>query len=348
MTPIQLIVACMAMVIFLFAPHSIVHAQTRIQFFMGERHFIPGNNIYTAQLWVYVAPGYTWRVGNTLLNFLYNTDALVAVNTTVVWDVYPEFQTKGYVVSQSDYGGGTAFSMATFGSDYVRIEGGTAAKLGVMRWQVRDGTQDDNISLIYEDRLDSSILYDSTQRIQYGWGNNTVWHMSYLPPRLIDPETVPCGSQYFRVVVCDSSELPAPTTPTPIQDSCLYWHRIMTPTGVGPHVVYFQYDMRTAPIGSERVFHFLTQTLDSLLDVSRCRWSRQLDAGDLEWRQLDNVNEGAVIRWSVLNTDFAGFPGLFRAVTLHVIHANDRTKIIPASTCGAQELHNGRTEVLLN
>lgn len=345
MTPKKFIVRLLLVVLLVPLGYSSLCAQARIVFFMGERDYHQDGSLYTAQLWVYVAPGYVWKVGSSLINIDYNRSAMSAVVSDTVWDVHPEFRQKGYTVRQSDYGTSTALSLTTFGTQWVEIEG--AVKLGVIRWNVIDGSQADDLRILWQGGL-QSVIYDSTEAVPAGWGSYEYWTPFRPTARIIDPATASCTSQYYRDSNCITAYDPSPTTLTPVQDSCMYWHRRTTPTGVGPHIVYYQYDMSRAPIGTTRVLHFLTQSLDSLLEIARCRWTRQLIGGELEWSELANPNEGGIFRWSQVEQDFELIPGMFIALTRHALHANDLTKIVAASPCGSTGRQNAQSEILFN
>lgn len=318
-------------------------------FFYGKREYYQLYNLYSMEVWAYVPPGHRWQVGSTIINVEYNRDALRAVNSDTVWDAWPELQSKGYIVRQSDYGTATALSLSLFGRNYAVIQEGQAVRLGTLRWEVLDGSQQDGFSM----RSDSlhplvSVVFDSTFELKpFRDDFNARWTWRGLTPRIIDPATVACSSIYFRAPVCN--ETWEDTTQTPLQDGDMYWHRTTTPTGAGPHVVSYQADWSDSPIGTDRILHFLTQSLDSILTAVQCRWEKQLAPGDLEWRVLPNRSDGGIIRWSRSVLDFAPIRGeYFLAITLSALHPSDLTKIVAAGECGDGGSRFGMSTLLLN
>lgn len=318
-------------------------------FFMGKRQYYQLDNTYSMQLWAYVPPNHRWKVGSSIINIEYDNTALRAVTSDTVWDSWSEFRNKGYLMRQSDYGTATSLSIITFSTNYAVIEGGEAIHLGTLRWQVLDGSKEDDFFM----RTDSthalvSIVLDSTFQLKPMRADfNTRWTWRSISPRVIDPSTVACDNVYFRAYTCE--EEVKDTTLTPLQDSCMYWHRTMTPTGVGPHIISYQPDWISAPIGTERVLHFLTQSLDSLLAVVRCKWEKQADAGYIEWRKLENKIDGGLIRWSNQANDFGlGFGTNVLGLTFSALHPNDLTKIVAAGECGEGGRRFGMSTILLN
>jgi hypothetical protein len=316
-------------------------------FFFGDRQYNQLENLYSMQVWAYVPPGHRWQIGNSLINIEYNRSALRPVRT--VWDVWPELRNKGYIVAQADYGTASSLSLVIISGNYAVIEEGEAVRLGTLVWEVLDGSQQDGFFM----RSDSthpivSVIMDSTfelkpSRLDF----NSRWTWRSLYPRVIDPATVACLPMYFRAPICE--EVMEETTPTPLQDSSMYWHRTPTPTGAGPHVVSYQTDWSLAPIGTERVLHFLSQSLDSILALVQCRWQKQLAPGNLEWRKLANKTDGGIIRWSQDKNEFdVEFGANFIALTLSALHPNDLTSIVAAAACGDGGVRFGMSTILLN
>lgn len=316
-------------------------------FFFGERQYNQLDNLYSMQVWVYVPPGHQWQIGNSLINIEYNRAALRTVRT--VWDVWPELTNKGYIVSQANYGTASALSLVILSGNYATVEEGQAVRLGTLVWEVLDGSQQDGFFM----RSDSthpivSVIQDSTFELKPGRLDfNSRWTWRGLYPRVIDPATVACTPAYFHAPVCDRVE--EHTTETPLQDSSMHWPRTSIPTGVGPHIAAYQVDWSTAPIGTNSVLHFLTQSLDSIFAVVQCKWQKQLAPNDLEWRKLLNRADGGIIRWSRNRNEFdVEFGENFVGLTLSALHPNDLTKIVAASSCGDGGIRFGMSTILLN
>ena len=340
------------------AKSSDVYAQNiqsggHVFFFLGERQFYPGDNMYSMQVWAYVPPGHRWKVGNSIINIEYNNNALRAVNTDDVWNVWPELKNKAYMVRQADYGTSTSLTLIILHSNYAVIEGSNeAVHLGTLRWEVLDGSQKDDFWMDTDSTSPQvSVVLDSTfemkpKRIDF----NKRWTWRSISPRIIDPESdsTYCRRSYYYQYDCQRGT--SGTVWNPLQDSALYWHRTMTPTGVGPHVVSFQTDgWNNPPLGPERERNFDWFALDSLFAVVRCKWEKQLAPGDLEWRELQNRTDGGIIRFSVLPEQFGGnFAAEMIAVTLHALHPNDLTKIVAAGDCGLGGIQFGMSTILLN
>lgn len=339
-------------VLLLFVTSNEMQAQNtqsggHVFFFFGERQYNQLENLYSMQVWAYVPPGHRWQIGNSLINIEYNRTALRTVKT--VWDVWPELRNKGYSVTQADYGTASSLSLVIISGNYAVVQEGEAVRLGTLVWEVLDGSQQDGFFM----RSDSthpivSVIMDSTfelkpSRLDF----NSRWTWRGVYPRVINPATVACNPTYFHVPVCDVVE--EDTTQTPLQDSSMYWHRTTIPTGVGPHVVSYQVDWSNAPIGTNSVLHFLTQSLDSIFAMVQCRWEKQLAPGDIEWRKLSNRIDGGLIRWSRNMFEFDPIFGAnFIALTLYALHPNDLTKLVAASDCGDGGARFGMSTILLN
>lgn len=319
-------------------------------FFLGKRQYYQIDDTYSMQVWVYVPPGHRWKIGSSIINIQFNTNALRIITSDTVWDAWSELKSRGYIVRQSEYGTAMSLSLTTFSTNYAVVDEGQAVHLGTLRWEVLDGAEEDNFFMV-ADSTDArvSIVFDSTfqlkaQRTDF----NTRWTWRSISPRVINPATVACTSVYYRAPSCEG-DVVEETMQTPLQDSALYWHRTMTPTGVGPHVIAYQPDWISAPIGTEHVLHFLTQSLDSLLAVVRCKWGKQVDVGYVEWRELDNKVEGGLIGWSDNARDFGEFFGSnYIGLALHALHPNDLTKVVAAGECGDGGRQFGMSRILLN
>lgn len=318
-------------------------------FFFGNRQYYQVDNTYSMQVWAYVPPNYRWKVGSSIINIEYDNTALRAVVSDTVWDSWSEFRSRGYLLRQSDYGTATSLSIIFFSSNYAVIEGGEAVHLGTLRWEVLDGSKEDDFYMITDStHALVSVVLDSTFQLKPERADfSTRWTWRSLSPRVINSSTVACNSAYYRAYTCE--EEVEDTTFTPLQDSCMYWHRTMTPTGVGPHVIAYQPDWVNTPIGTEHVLHFLTQSLDSILTVVRCKWEKQADVGYIEWRELADKRDGGLIGWS---SNILHFPPVFGAnyigLTLSALHPNDLTKIVAAGECGKGGIQFGMSRILLN
>ncbi len=328
-------------------------AGSHVLFFLGEREFHPADNIYSMQVWAYVPPNHRWKVGNSIINIEYNNTALRAINTDDVWDAWPEFKNKAYMLKQVDYGTSTSLTLIILHSNYAVIEGGNEAiHLGTLRWEVLDGSLKDDFYMVTDsNHAQVSIVTDSTfelkpKRLDF----NTRWTWRSISSRVIDPESdsAYCRRMYYYQYNCEEGT--SATVWNPLQDSALYWHRTMNPTGAGSHVVSYQTDgWNNPPLGPARERNFDWFALDSLFAVVRCKWEKQLVPGDIEYRELQNPTDGGIVKFSVRFEDFGqDFAAAFVAVTLHALHPNDLTKIVAAGDCGLGGVQFGMSTILLN
>ncbi len=351
-------------VVFLFIEMSaIAIADPKIMLWTYNRRL--ANNVYYVEIWASLAPNEVWRISDCDIYLQCNRNALdeSSYRGGAVFDLDNSLtNNSSYSCKQDQVGSPYFFASLSivqenFSNVVVKTAGssGMDFRIGTLRFDLIPGRGGEMDGINFTPQFVALSEYDpgsQTTRLitlcnQNPPGNCTLQQFSLLgsSPRIIDQSGVACVSKYYRTLSCSAQEADYITT-TPLTANCSHW-----PDQAGPggsiHVAYYNtdIDLTQGMPAAVRLRGLNTSELNTLAENARCRWERQLDFNEFEWR---TTTTGGWFYWETDIAKFLGTPGALALTTL-AYDSNTPHYIKDSSTCGyVAGLANHRSEVKFN